>query len=155
MLEEKYYVLRTIDTLTQREPESMLAAMFSGRHSLKLEKGYVLIDRDGDYFGYILNWLRDGFVPALEAHTYKQLLKVAEYFELLGLIDGIQISDLTRSDAIKCIQSKERRFRGVTDLRHACLRNVSFSGANLTESMFHNADLQSANLNHAILALTG
>lgn len=31
----------TIDTLTQREPDSMLAAMFSGRHSVCADSGKV------------------------------------------------------------------------------------------------------------------
>ncbi|KAL6204215.1 hypothetical protein ACLB2K_021483 [Fragaria x ananassa] len=80
----------TIDTFTLREPDSMLAAMFSGRHPLNHEEGCVLLDRDGEYFGYILNWLRDGDVPAaLEAHQYKQLLKEAEYFQPRGLIDAV------------------------------------------------------------------
>ncbi|XLR15440.1 hypothetical protein S83_043378, partial [Arachis hypogaea] len=39
----------TTDTLTQREPDSMLAAMFNGRHTLFLDsdKEYVFVDRDG------------------------------------------------------------------------------------------------------------
>lgn len=31
----------TIDTLTQREPDSMLAAMFSGRHTVVQDPGKV------------------------------------------------------------------------------------------------------------------
>jgi hypothetical protein len=49
----------TLTTL-QRFPESMIGAMFSGRHPLTLdEQGYYFIDRDGQYFRYILNYLRD------------------------------------------------------------------------------------------------
>lgn len=45
-----------MDTLTQLEPNSMLSAMFSGRHTLcQDDKGCVFIDRDGEDFGYILN----------------------------------------------------------------------------------------------------
>ena len=48
----------TIATLC-RIPESMLGAMFSGRHSLSLnEEGYHFIDRDGTHFRLILNFLR-------------------------------------------------------------------------------------------------
>ncbi|KAL6200543.1 hypothetical protein ACLB2K_030324 [Fragaria x ananassa] len=63
---KKFYT--SIDTLTRLEPDSMLATMFSGRHTLfqDREAGYTFIDRDGKYFGYILNWLRDGDVPILE-----------------------------------------------------------------------------------------
>lgn len=35
----------TIDTLTQREPDSMLAAMFSGRHTVSTDDKTVLLVR--------------------------------------------------------------------------------------------------------------
>ncbi|MED6186590.1 FH protein interacting protein fip2 [Stylosanthes scabra] len=75
----------TTDTLTQREPDSMLAAMFSGRHTLSLDsdKGYVFVDRDGKHFRHILNWLRDGVVATLEDSEYTELLREVEYYQLL------------------------------------------------------------------------
>ncbi|GFY98031.1 potassium channel tetramerization domain-containing protein [Actinidia rufa] len=130
----------TVDTLTQREPDSMLAAMFSGRHTLCLdsEKGYVFIDRDGKHFRHILNWLRDGVVPTLKDTQYSELLREAEYYQLLGLIDGINAildkrkeneeldTELTRTDIIiKCIQSERVRFRG-----------VNLSGLDLSKLLF-------------------
>lgn len=185
----------TVDTLSQREPDSMLAAMFSGRHTLCQEpqKGYVFVDRDGKHFRHILNWLRDGVVPTLKDGEYSELLREAEYYQLLGLIDGINAilnkrkeedefnTELTRTDIIKCIQSKRVRFRGVNlsgldlskldlslvDFSCACLKNVFFSRANLLSakfrdvdaegSIFHNATLREcefngANLRGALLA---
>ncbi|GKA61797.1 FH protein interacting protein FIP2, partial [Tanacetum coccineum] len=75
----------TMDTLTQREPHSMLAAMFSGRHTVckDSEKGYVFLDRDGKHFRHILNWLRDGVVPNLTDSECSELLREAEYYQLL------------------------------------------------------------------------
>ena len=47
-------------TLT-KEPDSMLLAMFSGRHALRQDDdGTYFIDRDATHFCYILNYLRDG-----------------------------------------------------------------------------------------------
>ncbi len=46
-------------TLTS-DPDSLLAAMFSGVHPIKCEEdGSYFIDRDGTYFRYILNYLRE------------------------------------------------------------------------------------------------
>lgn len=51
----------TLSTLT-KTPNSMLAAMFSGRFAATTdEKNRFFIDRDGKHFGTILNYLRDGF----------------------------------------------------------------------------------------------
>ncbi|KAL2646702.1 hypothetical protein AAZV13_05G072300 [Glycine max] len=133
----------TTDTLTQREPDSMLAAMFSGRHTLcqDPDKGYVFVDRDGKHFRHILNWLRDGVVPTLEESQYSELLREAEYYQLLDL--------------------------SYVDFSYACLKNVFFSRANLQcakfrdvdaeGSIFHNATLReceftAANLRGALLA---
>ncbi|KAJ4971154.1 hypothetical protein NE237_004253 [Protea cynaroides] len=73
----------TIDTLTHREPDSMLAAMFSGCHTVGQdpEKGFVFVDRDM----HILNWLRDGVVPTLQDSEYPELLREAEYYQLLDV----------------------------------------------------------------------
>lgn len=46
-------------------------------------QGYVFVDRDGKHFRHILNWLRDGVVPTLEESEYTELLREAEYYQLL------------------------------------------------------------------------
>lgn len=54
-----YSFVTTLSTLT-KDKDSMLAAMFSGRHELDTDsEGRFFIDRDGTYFKYILNYLRD------------------------------------------------------------------------------------------------
>ncbi|EOY10521.1 Potassium channel tetramerisation domain-containing protein / pentapeptide repeat-containing protein [Theobroma cacao] len=169
----------TIDTLTCREPESMLAAMFSGRHTLcqDSEKGYVFVDRDGKHFRHILNWLRDGVVPTLTDSGYSELIREAEYYQLLGLIEGISSvlnkrkedddlgAELTRTDIIKCIQSERVRFRGVNlsgldlskldlsfvDFSFACLKSVFFSRANLQCAKFRDVDAEGSIFHNATL----
>ncbi|KAK9905402.1 hypothetical protein M0R45_000241 [Rubus argutus] len=120
-------------------------------------------------FATILNWLRDGVVPILKDSKFSELLREAEYYQLLGLIDGIHAvqnkkegeesdSELTRTDILKCIQSEKVRFRGVNlsgldlskldlsfvDFSYACLRNVFFSRANLHCAKFKDADAEGA-----------
>ena len=82
----------TTSTLTlTKDPQSMLAAMFSGRHSVKKEEdGSYFIDRDGTHFRYILNYLRDrGFKDDMlpsDSDTRKEILMEAEYYQLSGLV---------------------------------------------------------------------
>ncbi|CAL8998753.1 unnamed protein product, partial [Prunus brigantina] len=175
----------SVDTLTQREPNSMLAAMFSGRHNIACEedseKGYVFIDRDGTHFRHILNWLRDATVPLLEERCkYSELLREAEYFQLVGLTEEIHAflnkeeddqiakldADLTRRDIINFIVSNATmKFRGFNlsgldlskldltkiDFSYACLRNVCFSGCDLTRVKFNYVDAEGAIFNNATL----
>ncbi|XP_025095630.1 uncharacterized protein LOC112564776 isoform X2 [Pomacea canaliculata] len=91
-------------TLT-KESESMLSAMFSGRHPLKTEAdGSYFIDRDGTHFRYILNYLRDGCIkegtlPSSDT-VLRELLTEAEYYQLSGLAD-ILGSLLSKQDTVK------------------------------------------------------
>nr|KAJ0224559.1 hypothetical protein LSAT_V11C100022790 [Lactuca sativa] len=169
----------TVDTLTQREPHSMLAAMFSGRHTVckDSEKGYVFVDRDGKHFRHVLNWLRDGVVSNLSDLECSELLREAEYYQLLGLVDGItevlnkrkedeeMDTELTRTDIIKCVQSDKVRLRGVNlsgldlskldlsfvDFSYACLKNVFFSRANLHCAKFRDVDAENTIFHNATL----
>ncbi|KAH8056200.1 hypothetical protein JL722_7502 [Aureococcus anophagefferens] len=50
----------SVETLCA-DADSMLAAMFSGRHALRpADDGSLFIDRDPKHFGLVLNFLRDG-----------------------------------------------------------------------------------------------
>jgi len=75
----------TITTLT-RFPDSMIGALFSGRHNLTTdESGYYFIDRDGTNFGHILNFLRcpELFnVRSISFDHLNELKKEAAYYGL-------------------------------------------------------------------------
>src|SRR5271163_2065312 len=71
-----YKFSTTLTTLTA-DTDCMLAAMFSGRFIVeKNEEGCVFIDRDGQYFHYILNWLRNGTLPPIEDQFEREYLLV-------------------------------------------------------------------------------
>ncbi|XP_065837341.1 uncharacterized protein [Oscarella lobularis] len=77
----------SLSTLTRSQPNSMLAAMFSGRHNIEIDnEGAVFIDRDGPSFAYVLSYLRNaasiGDRLPRERHVLHQLLKEADYYQL-------------------------------------------------------------------------
>ena len=75
----------TLTTLT-RFPESMIGAMFSGRHALtKNDAGAHFIDRDGTHFREILNYLRnpESWVNSgFQGRQSTELKSEAEYYGL-------------------------------------------------------------------------
>ena len=97
----------TLSTLT-RYPDSMLGAMFSGRHEVPPdEEGYVFIDRDGTHFRAILNFLRTGFVDQPRSEqAANELKRELEYYQLPseGLLSPPRMSkvEIVRSENIKC-----------------------------------------------------
>ncbi|XP_025097018.1 uncharacterized protein LOC112565650 isoform X2 [Pomacea canaliculata] len=89
------HVFTTSQLTLTRDSDSMLAAMFSGRHGVKKEEdGTIFIDRDGTHFRYILNYLRDGGLSTdalpRNRQTLRELRNEAVYFQLHGLVQHIE-----------------------------------------------------------------
>ena len=78
----------------RRDPDSMLATMFSGRHKLIQEPdGSYFVDRDGTHFRHILNYLRDGFRAEMlpqDELSLREIVNEAQYYQLNGLVAGIE-----------------------------------------------------------------
>lgn len=82
-------IYRTTRSTLLKDPNSVLSAMFSGRHELeKDEDGAYSIDRDGELFRYVLNYLRNDelFCPD-DKFFRKELLAEARFYALQGMID--------------------------------------------------------------------
>ena len=80
----------SLQTLT-KDPDSMLAAMFSGRFEVKpLEDGAFFIDRDGKHFRFILNYLRTGKLTLPKGATFlDELAEEAEFYQIQGILDEL------------------------------------------------------------------
>jgi hypothetical protein len=82
------YFTTTLTTLT-RYPDTMIGAMFSGRHDLKKNhKGAFFIDRDGMHFRQILNYLRspETYKLNMEANLKEELKGEANFYGLGDLM---------------------------------------------------------------------
>lgn len=96
-----HHYTTSVQTLT-KDPDSMLAAMFSGRFELKpFEDGAFFIDRDGTHFRYILNYLRTGKLNLPKDPTLvKELLEEAEFYQIQGIIDELVPNESTLTASI-------------------------------------------------------
>ena len=81
----------SVQTL-KKDPNSMLATLFSGKFEMKpSEDGSFFIDRDGTYFRFILNYLRSGELILPDSATFlKELETEAKFYHLRGILDELQ-----------------------------------------------------------------
>ncbi|XP_053373538.1 BTB/POZ domain-containing protein KCTD6-like isoform X2 [Mercenaria mercenaria] len=81
-------LVTTLLATLRKDPESMLAAMFSGRHVISKDKdGRFFIDCDVNLFGHILNFLRFGTLPPKEKAL--EIYDIAVYFNLQPLVHSL------------------------------------------------------------------
>ena len=86
-----HHFTTSLQTLT-KDPNSMLAAMFSGKFEMKpSEDGTFFIDRDGTHFLFILNYLRNGELILPEGATFlKELEAEAKFYQIQGILDELK-----------------------------------------------------------------
>uniref|UniRef100_A0A8C6S4S7 BTB/POZ domain-containing protein KCTD7 n=1 Tax=Neogobius melanostomus TaxID=47308 RepID=A0A8C6S4S7_9GOBI len=73
----------------RRHEDTMLAAMFSGRYHIPQDAdGRYFIDRDGHYFGDILNFLREGELPPQE--LIRAVHREAQYYSIGPLLEQLE-----------------------------------------------------------------
>jgi hypothetical protein len=65
-----YRFVTSVQTL-RRVPHAFFDAYFSGRYAQDVcADGSIFVDRDGEHFGHVLEYMRDGFVSVAEAGAH-------------------------------------------------------------------------------------
>ncbi len=100
----------SVQTLT-KDPNSMLAAMFSGKFEMKpCEDGSFFIDRDGTHFRFILNYLRNGELILPEGATFlKELEAEAKFYQLQGILDELKPKTPKHFEESEILTNEEHR----------------------------------------------
>ena len=102
----------TLSTLT-KYPDSMLGAMFSGRHALvQQEDGSYFIDRDGEAFSHILSYLRNSniilaLVPTFARELRLRLKYEAQFYQFRELETTLGLMDLDKDFIIPTHQREQ------------------------------------------------
>ncbi|XP_076069075.1 BTB/POZ domain-containing protein KCTD9-like [Oratosquilla oratoria] len=170
----------TKGTLVAKEPDSMLAKMFSKEPNNLLPScvdahGAYLIDRSYTYFEPLLNYLRNGNLILDPGLNPEGVLEEARFFGISSIVPVLESmitesehnedeEPLTRRDVVNVLVAtthrSELRFQGVNlrgaDLSKLDLRNINFkyadmSQANLTGANLSGCCLERANLSGANL----
>jgi len=103
-----HHFTTSLQTLT-KDPNSMLAAMFSGKFEMKpSEDGTFFIDRDGTHFRFILNYLRNGELILPEGATcHKELEAEAKFYQIQGILDELKPKNF--EDSVILTNEEHRR----------------------------------------------
>jgi hypothetical protein len=127
----------TLTTLTQ-DPQSMLARMFSGNIGLTQDaNGNYFIDRDGTYFRYILNYLRDGALSYYPPEIHDELLAEAKYYQIQSLIACLEktpkrMSEVERLEKLAVQWAKEHKASEIKQFKQFLLSEFERQASNGT-----------------------
>ena len=105
-----HHFTTSVQTL-RKDPNSMLAAMFSGKFDMKpSEDGTFFIDRDGTHFRFILNYLRNGELILPEGATLlKELEAEAQFYQIQGLLDELKPKPPKEFEESEILTNEEHR----------------------------------------------
>lgn len=152
------YFMTRLSTLC-KHPESMLASMFSGRHRLdKDSDNRYFIDSNGNYFQYILDYLRHEQLPPSEVAD--QVYKEACYYGITPLVDALQTTPVVATTLVKELHRSQ--FPDYKALKHKIIR-IAMDNAAVSKSgeviiyIFHKIFVPRAsyfNMNHECVADT-
>mmetsp|Transcript_7564 Transcript_7564/g.14098 ORF Transcript_7564/g.14098 Transcript_7564/m.14098 type:complete len:281 (-) Transcript_7564:1937-2779(-) len=169
------HFMTTLSTLL-KDPESMLSAMFSGRHVLDTDRdGRYFIDRDGEHFQYLLNFLRqDEICLPDEPVLLTDLLREARYFQIASLVHILEKKlkqlyepHLTHKDLVFMLNTSSNqllrsalclpgfRIVGLTlsylDLTGSMLKGCNLSKTTLSEVNLSNVDMSYCKLKQTVM----
>jgi uncharacterized protein YjbI with pentapeptide repeats len=169
------HLITALSTLL-KDPESMLAAMFSGRHSIGTDtEGKYFIDRDGDLFTILLNFMRtDEIALPSSPVLLADLLREARYFQLSTLIPILekkqrQLSEpsMTHKELVQVLNTSSNttlrsaivlpafRLAGIQlhflDLSGSVLKGCNFNRSTLSEVNLSNVDLSYSKMKRTVV----
>ena len=139
-------------TTLNSDPNSMLSAMFSGRHNLsKDEEGSYFVDRDGTHFRYILNYLRDGnaYIPMENQELIDELYEEVCFYQISGLKDKLEdIKSSHNQKRINYIKFLELINMSHSPLQSPFLRltNIKLATLDLSKTNFFGSDFSGSDL---------
>lgn len=99
--------------------DSMLAAMFSGRHQVDKDRdGNYFLDSNGDIFGHILEYLRYDTIPPKEL-TF-MVYREANYYGLHELVSILQLKPEIAAMAVK--ESQRAQFPNYAEVKEEIIK---------------------------------
>jgi hypothetical protein len=136
-----------------RDRESMLAALVSGVFPVQTDgSGALFIDRDPEYFGQILNFLRDGVIDT-DANSLAQnraLLREARFYQVRAL-EQLLDEVVRRESAVKRSEpSEEKVYKLLTHVETERLSEV-FSAVTMGEGYDFESWLRADGAGHHLL----
>lgn len=101
--------------------DSMLAAMFSGRHQIDQDKdGNYFLDSNGAVFTHILEYLRNGCLPGKE--NTMVVYRDANYYGLNELVDKLSLRPEIASITVK--EAQRAQFPNYAEVRELVVRTA-------------------------------
>ena len=98
--------------------DSMLATMFSGRYEVDKDKdGNYFLDNNGETFGEILEFLRNGSLPKRESSLI--VYRDANYYGLHELVDKLSLRPEIAALSVK--EAQRAQFPNYSEVREAVI----------------------------------